>query len=140
MGTPELNVGRRTEQMKIDSLIVFLATNDLPQTADFYEDKMGLPLALDQGKCRIYKVAREAFIGFYEQAETPSVEGVIVTIVTRQVDEYCNLLRTRGVVVEKEPVYNANYKIYHCFLRDPNGYLVEIQRFEDPRWKDNNGA
>jgi hypothetical protein len=24
--------------------------------------------------------------------------------------------------------------IYHCFLRDPNGYLIEIQRFLDPAW------
>jgi len=23
---------------------------------------------------------------------------------------------------------------FYCFLRDPNGYLIEIQRFEDPRW------
>jgi len=25
-------------------------------------------------------------------------------------------------------------RIYHCFLRDPNGYLLEIQRFLDPAW------
>ena len=24
--------------------------------------------------------------------------------------------------------------IYHCFLRDPNGYLIEIQRFLNPAW------
>ena len=109
------------------------------KTADFYEKTLELPLALDQGKCRIYRVAREAFIGFCEQADPPPVEGVIITIVTRQVDEYCNLLRARGVIFEKAPVFNADHKIYHCFLRDPNGYLVEIQRFEDPRWTDNIG-
>ena len=120
--------------MKIDSHIVFLATRDLRGTAEFYEEKLGLPLALDQGTCRIYRVAREAFIGFCERTETFSVEDVIITIVTAQVDEYYNQLRERGVVVEKEPVYNSDYQIYHCFVRDPNGYLVEIQRFEDPRW------
>lgn len=26
-------------------------------------------------------------------------------------------------------------RIYHCFVKDPSGYTVEIQRFEDPRWK-----
>ena len=123
--------------MKIDSHIVFLATSDLPRTGDFYEKTLGLPLALDQGKCRIYRVAENGFIGFCEQVDPPSVEGVIITIVTQEVDEYSNLLRERGVVLEKDPTFNAQYRIYHCLLRDPNGYLVEIQRFEDPRWKDN---
>ena len=123
--------------IKIDSQIVFLATSDLSRTADFYEKILGLPLALDQGKCRIYKVACEAFIGFCKQDDPPSVQGVIITIVTRQVDEYCDQLRARGVVFEKDPVLNADYNIYHCFLRDPNGYLVEIQRFEDPEWAKN---
>lgn len=123
--------------MEIDSHIVFLATSDLTRTAQFYEETLGLPLALDQGKCRIYRVAREAYIGFCEQEDPPSVEGVIITVVTQQVDEYCDLLRTRGVVFEKEPTTNPDYKIYHCFLRDPNGYLVEIQRFDDPRWVNN---
>ena len=123
--------------MEIDSHIVFLATSDLTRTAQFYEETLGLPLALDQGKCRIYRVAREAYIGFCEQEDPPSVEGVIITVVTQQVDEYCDLLRTRGVVFEKEPTTNPDYKIYHCFLRDPNGYLLEIQRFDDPRWVNN---
>jgi hypothetical protein len=34
----------------------------------------------------------------------------------------------------KPPTYNERYQIYHLFARDPNGYLIEIQRFEDPRW------
>jgi catechol 2,3-dioxygenase-like lactoylglutathione lyase family enzyme len=51
------------------------------------------------------------------------------------VDGWCEKLREQGVQLEKEPAYNPEYKIYHCFLRDPNGYLVEIQRFEDPRWE-----
>jgi len=126
--------------VKIDSQIVFLATSNLPGTADFYEKTLGLALALDQGKCRIYRVAGEGYIGFCEQRDPPSVDGVIITIVTREVDEYCDLLRERGVVFEKEPVFNADFKIYHCFLRDPNGYLVEIQRFDDPRWGDGTGS
>ena len=120
--------------VRIDSHIVFLATRDLRKTAEFYEQTLGLSLALDQGRCRIYKVSREAYLGFCERPEAPQTDGVTVTLVTRQVDEYCDRLRERGVCFEKEPAYNAEYKIYHCFLRDPNGYLVEVQRFEDPLW------
>lgn len=119
----------------IDSHIVFLATQDLHATAEFYEHTLGLPLALDQGTCRIYKVAAEAFLGFCRRQEKPATEAVIVTLVTADVDGWAEKLRARGVQLEKEPTYNPDYKIYHCFLRDPNGYLVEIQRFEDPRWR-----
>ncbi len=119
----------------IDSQIVFLIAQDLHATGEFYERTLGLPLALDQGKCRIYKVAEKAFLGFCGREEMPAVDGVIVTLVTPDVDERCEELRARGVQLEKEPVYNPDYKIYHCFLRDPNGYLLEIQRFEDPRWR-----
>jgi catechol 2,3-dioxygenase-like lactoylglutathione lyase family enzyme len=43
-------------------------------------------------------------------------------------------LQAHGVEITKPPTYNERYQIYHLFARDPNGYLVEIQRFEDPRW------
>ena len=121
--------------MPINSHIVFLTTVDLGRTAKFYEQTLGLSLALDQGKCRIYKVAREAFIGFCQGEKSPSADGVVVTLVTEDVDGWYQNLRDRGVQMEKEPCYNPDFKIYHCMFRDPNGYKVEIQRFEDPRWE-----
>ena len=36
--------------------------------------------------------------------------------------------------MEKPPTYNPTYHIYHLFVRDPDGYLVEIQTFLDPAW------
>lgn len=121
--------------MTIDSHIVFLATRDLQMTAAFYEKTLGLTLALDQGKCRIYQVAEGAFLGFCAKEEVTAQDGVILTLVTKEVDEWYDKLQTQGVKFEKKPAYNPEYKIYHCFLHDPNGYLLEIQRFEDPRWK-----
>ncbi len=119
----------------IDSHIVFLATGNLQLTAAFYEKTIGLTLALDQGKCRIYQVAEAAYLGFCTKDEISPRDGVIVTLVTRDVDEWYEQLRAKGVEFEKAPAYNSEYRIYHCFFRDPNGYLVEIQRFDDPRWQ-----
>jgi predicted enzyme related to lactoylglutathione lyase len=113
---------------------VFLTTGDLDRTAQFYEQTLGLSLALDQGKCRIYQVARESFLGFCEGDTPPATEGVMVTLVTEDVDGWYRSLCDRGVQMEKKPCYNPDFKIYHCIFRDPNGYGVEIQRFEDPRW------
>lgn len=32
------------------------------------------------------------------------------------------------------PTETAEYNNYHCFLRDPDGYQLEIQSFRDPAW------
>jgi catechol 2,3-dioxygenase-like lactoylglutathione lyase family enzyme len=122
--------------INIDSHIVFLATTDLSLTAAFYEETIGLTLALDQGKCRIYRVAAKAYLGFCAGADRSPTEGVIVTLVSRDVDAWYRQLKAQGVKFEKKPAYNPEFNIYHFFLRDPNGYLLEIQRFEDPRWQD----
>lgn len=115
----------------------FLYTEDLAATAYFYEEVMDLQLALDQGDCRIYRVGRDAFLGFCERAEAPvHPVGVILTIITEEVDDWYRYLTDQGVVFEKEPTLNPRYDIYHCFLRDPSGYLIEIQRFEDPAWEE----
>ena len=105
----------------IDRQITFLYTRDLATTARFYEQILGLPLVLDQGSCR-----REA------APEQPT--GIILTIVTDEVDEWYRYLKAQNVDFKKLPTYNPDYNIYHCFLRDPNGYLIEIQRFLDPTW------
>jgi catechol 2,3-dioxygenase-like lactoylglutathione lyase family enzyme len=115
----------------------FLYTRDLAATAHFYEDVMDLQMVLDQDDCRIYRVGRDAFLGFCEREDAPEHPcGVILTIVTKEVDRWYRHLTRRGVAFEKEPVFNPEYDIYHCLLRDPNGYLIEIQRFEDPAWEE----
>lgn len=119
----------------IDQQITFLYTNDLATSTRFYEDKLGLKLWLDQGSCRIYTVTGSGYLGLCQKNETATKEdavrtGVIFTIVTQLVDEWYEYLKQRGVEFEKPPTFNEKYKIYHCFLRDPDGYLIEIQRFE----------
>jgi catechol 2,3-dioxygenase-like lactoylglutathione lyase family enzyme len=121
--------------LSIDQQITFLYTRDLETTARFYEGVLGLPLVLDQGACRVYRVSGDGYLGFCQRAEmVEQPSGVIFTIVTDEVDEWYDLLCQRGVVFEKPPAVNPQYNIYHCFLRDPNGYLIEIQRFLDGAW------
>ncbi|GAB4398153.1 MAG: VOC family protein [Anaerolineales bacterium] len=122
--------------MSFDAQITFLHTDNLIETAAFYEQVLGLPLVLDQGTCRIYRVAGAAFVGFCTHGVADSARaGVVLTLVTNAVDAWYAQLLARGVVFEKPPALNARFEIYHCFLRDPNGYLLEIQQFRDPRWQ-----
>lgn len=119
----------------IDQQVTFLYSLDLETTARFYEDVMGLSLVLDQGSCRIYRVGGDSFLGFCQREEAPrEPKGIVFTFVTSAVDEWYEFLKERGVEFETLPARNAAYNIYHCFLRDPNGYLLEIQQFLDPSW------
>lgn len=126
-------------QTKIDSQIVFLGTRKLGETGEFYERNLGLRLAVDQGMCRIYEVTRGAFLGFCARDRVSAGNDVIISFVTDDVDGLCERLKLSGVKIEQEPAYHSEFKIYHCFFRDPNGYRLEAQRFDDPVWMHGKG-
>ncbi len=121
--------------MKFDSQITFCYTRDLAGTARFYEEKLGLRLVLDQAHCRIYAVAGGAYLGFCQGEDCAAPGDVVLTLVTENVDGWYEELKSKDVAFDTSPAFNPEYNIYHCFLRDPNGYRLEIQRFEDPRWR-----
>jgi catechol 2,3-dioxygenase-like lactoylglutathione lyase family enzyme len=118
----------------IDAQITFCYTLDLTTTSRFYAQKLGLPLVLDQGGCRIYRTAPGAYLGFCDRDDAERPQGVVLTIVTEDVDGWYAHLSEMGVMFEQEPMHNDEYGIYHCFLSDPNGYMIEIQSFDDPNW------
>ncbi|MFN6559118.1 MAG: VOC family protein [Nostoc sp. ChiSLP01] len=125
-----------SHQPQIDRQITFFYTHDLNASTEFYEQKLGFELWLDQGSCRIYSVTGSGYLGLCQASETSifspeNQSRVIFTLVTQQVDEWFEYLQQRGIKFEKPPTMNKKYNIYHCFLRDPSGYLIEIQRFEN---------
>lgn len=118
----------------VDQQVVFFYVAELVRTRHFYEEILGLKTALDQGTCRIYHVAGQGFVGFCQSPEKCQTDGVILTFVTQEVDAWHTYLVDHGVTVEKEPVLNPKYNIYHFFARDPDGYKLEFQTFLDPSW------
>ena len=122
---------------QIDEQITFLYTRDLAASAHFYEQVMGLQLVRDQGICRIYRAGTGSAIGICERPGAPvqpnswDDRSVIVTLVTEDVDGWYAHLTAQGVTFEKPPQHNERFQIYHCVLRDPNNYIIEIQQFLD---------
>ena len=117
-----------------DQQVTFILVADLESSAAFYGETIGLPLVLDQGSCRIFQAAPSAFLGVCERAGKSNADGVIVTFVTDDVEGTHLRLIAAGATCEKEPQYYADYDIFHAFYRDPDGHLVEVQRFCDPAW------
>ncbi len=115
--------------------IGFYGTPDLQQTHSFYADLLGLPLALDQGTCRLYAVPGGGYLGFCEHlAVCHTHKSPLITLITNEVDMVYNRLRQAGITPEAPPQINTRFNLYHFFVRDPAGYTVEIQQFLDDDW------
>jgi len=126
--------------------ITFLQADDLDETHAFYADGLGLEWTLDQGACRIYRVGREAFVGFCDHREGPSPEGVIVTLVADDVDAFCERIESAGFELESEPSYNEKFRIYRiansldrCFQISPRS-PVAPSRCRSARLRRRNAA
>lgn len=117
-----------------DQQITFLLVADLEAGTQFYRDVLGLDLVLDQGDCRIFRSTATSFIGICQRDERGDPNSVLVTLVVDDVDSVHASLQAAGVDCERPPQFNEKYNVYHAFYRDPDGFLVEVQRFLDPAW------
>ena len=130
-----------------DQAVTFIYVRDLDAATHFYNTTLRLPLALVQRPpngnrdvVRIFAITGTSFIGLCLVDHTSKdgtgvvTDGVIFTLVTDSVDEWSAKLVQDGIDLEKGPVLNERYNIYHIFFRDPDGHLLEIQEFRDPNW------
>ena len=117
-----------------EAMVTFVQVADVERAHDFYAGRLGLELVTDQGACRIYRVADGGYLGVCSHAGPAVPEGVILTIVRNDVEAFCETLMAAGVEFESPVGHNERFGITHAFLRDPDGHLVEIQRFDDPDW------
>ena len=119
--------------MLLDAFVAFYPCHDLSASRDFYERDLGLEIARDQQTCLIFQVAGQGYVGFCQhEGDLPRHDGLILTFVTDAVDEVYKALRRRNVETEAPPRLHETYGIYHFFARDPDGYRVEVQRFDKP--------
>lgn len=125
------------ERPSISQQVTWIYTHDLQGTARFYGETLGLEQVLDQGSCRIYKTSATSFLGVCQVRQGRFVEpkGVVITMVTKDVDEWHAHLKARGVAILETPAYHPSFDVYCFFAADPNGYKLEFQAFRNPAWK-----
>jgi catechol 2,3-dioxygenase-like lactoylglutathione lyase family enzyme len=112
--------------------ITFLGTEDLKKTSEFYQNILGLILYKDQGVCLIFNINNQSKIGFCRHLPVIHNEkSPILTFVTDGVDELYTRITNTGLVISEKPKLNHKFNIYHFFIKDPNGYTIEIQKFLD---------
>lgn len=124
--------------------ILFLRTNDMNKTRNFYEHILNFPVALEQSGCIIYQVGDYGYWGFCQSEEKiEKPEQVCLTLVVdsrEKVDNWHIHLEKSKVEIKRDPQYTSQYKIYNGFYIDPTGYILEIQVFDkdgEPKGHDN---
>ncbi len=119
----------------IDQQVTFIDSADLERSLRFYADVLGLEQLLNQSACRIFRVAGEGLLGICtDPKRAVATEGFTLTFVTPEVDIWHERLRRQGATIVSAPAKNERFNIFNFFARDPDGVLLEFQRFLDPAW------
>lgn len=122
--------------LKVTSQITFLYYKDLAPAQQFYEDIMGFELVEDQGWAKIYRVSGNAFVGLVDEKrgslKVQENSAVMLTLVSDDVRGWYNYLREKGVEFVREFGVSEEIQIEYFFIRDPGGYIIEIEKFLKP--------
>ena len=129
--------------LKIASQITFLYYKDLAAAQRFYEDIMGFVLAEDQGWAKIYRVSGNAFVGLVDEKrgslKVQKNSAVMLTLVSADVRGWYTYLQEKGVEFVRELAISEEIQIEYFFIRDPGGYIIEIEKFLKPELADTFG-
>ena len=111
--------------------ITFLYYRDLPTAMRFYDDVLGLPLAIDQGWCKIYRICPGAHVGLVDEAKGmnkwAAVKPVQLCIRVADVDAWYAYACHVEVDALSELFVNDEIGIRAFVFNDPEGYQIEIQ-------------
>jgi hypothetical protein len=106
--------------------VVFFNTLQLEDLTDFYTQRVGAELWMDQTDCRIFRHGRFLF-GFCQREESETC-GILTFVYPdrKGVDWMYEKFREEAL---DPPRDNPRYPIYNFFARDPEGRLIEFQMF-----------
>lgn len=107
--------------------IVFFRSTAHDETVEFYTNRIGADVWLNQPDCTILSFDGFRF-GFCDR-ESADTEGIITFLYEDRagVDAVHDRLAD---VATGSPRFNATYDIYQFFAEDPEGRTVEFQTFD----------
>jgi predicted enzyme related to lactoylglutathione lyase len=97
----------------------------------FYEDVLGLSLAIDQGWSKIYQICPGAHVGLVDETrgmnKWAATKPVQLCMRVRSVDAWYTYLKERSVDNLSELFSNEEIGIRAFVFTDSEGYQIEIQ-------------
>lgn len=120
----------------IASQITFFYYRDLAPAQDFYKRIMGLQQVEDQGWAKIYQVSASSFVGIVDERHgslrVQPNSAVMLTLVVDDVPGWYAYLQQQGVEIVREYGRSPEINIEYFFIKDPGGYIIELQKFLKP--------
>lgn len=114
-----------------DLATTFLYYRDLPRAMRFYEDILGLPLAIDQGWCKIYRICPGAHVGLVDETrgmnKWAAVKPVQLCIRVASVADWYAYAQAKALDNLSKLFENDALGIRAFVFTDPEGYQIEIQ-------------
>jgi hypothetical protein len=106
--------------------VVFFNTLQLDELTEFYTQRVGAELWMDQTDCRIFRHGQFLF-GFCQREESETC-GILTFVYPGRdgVDQMYERFRDEGLDAPRD---NPRYPIYNFFARDPEGRMIEFQMF-----------
>ena len=119
-----------------DLAITFLYYRDLQTAMRFYEDVLGLPLAIDQGWCKIYQICPGAHVGLVDETrgmnKWAADKPVQLCIRVPDVDAWYAYVQSQDLNGLSQLFENEEIGIRAFVFNDPEGYQIEIQSATRP--------
>jgi len=111
--------------------ITFFYYRDLPAAMAFYEGVLGLPLAIDQGWCKIYRICPGAHVGLVDEAKGmnkwAATKPVQLCIRVPDVRAWYAYAQEQELDALSELFENDQIGIRAFVFNDPEGYQIEVQ-------------
>jgi lactoylglutathione lyase len=111
--------------------ITFLYYRDLNRAETFYRDVLGLPLVIDEGFAKIFRLTDGAHVGLVDEAKGMNnwQEDKCVQLCLRveDVDAWHDWARLEGLSDLSRLFVNDTIGIRAFVFRDPEGYQIEVQ-------------
>lgn len=116
--------------------ITFLYYRDLATAMRFYEDVLGLTLAIDQGWCKIYRLCPGAHVGLVDEArgmhKWAETRPVQLCLRVADVDAWYAYAQEMALPNLSRLFVNDQLGIRAFVFDDPEGYQIEIQTATRP--------
>lgn len=116
--------------------ITFFYYRDLPAAMRFYEEVLGLKLAIDQGWCKIYEICPGAHVGLVDETrgmnKWAATKPVQLCIRVPDVDAWYAYAKAVPLENLSELFANEEIGIRAFVFNDPEGYQIEIQSAKRP--------
>ncbi len=109
--------------------IVFLRTAQFERVREFYTQRVGMVIWLEQPQIAILRHGN-LLVGFHHQP-APDRDGLLTFFYEHREDVDAMYAKLRDIATS-EPRENARYRIYHFYGTDPEGRRLEFQHFLHP--------